>query len=283
MNCLKFSELITYQNQELGHSQSVERHLETCSDCRKKLQDIEKLAALLKMNSSFKPAQHSSECYNDFQLLDVIEAKSNNKIRKEYYSHVSQCDFCLDRLVALEDMLHELKCEGLIPSQKILWERIIEVVATGHSKIKKRLNGVWKVLGSPSPVYRWAGVAVVIFAVSFGLWQTLKNDRIPFTTRESRLENQIILLSPENRSVITKPTRLEFEWSGIEKTTLYNFVLLDENGSIIWEKKTDHTKLILPNDIQLQPSMIYFWQVEAVMDFGIAIQSEMANFVFAPN
>jgi len=278
MKCLTFTDIVNYlkQTQNMKKKEAIEQHLQTCSKCRKMIEEFEKIRKLKMMENGNK----TDSCFDEIDLIEYLEARHNVKTHQKYYAHLSQCNYCLDRLIVLESMLNELKNEGLIPVQKSFGEKIAELIVTGKTKIKENLSGFRKWLPSPAPAYRWGGVAFLVLLISLTVFQLLQEDKAPMTTRESTFENEIQLRSPKNRSIVTNLSRLNFEWSAVQKVSAYNFVLIDINGMIIWEKKTNRSELRLPDDIQLQSSMTYFWQVKACIDFGITIQSEMSNFIY---
>ncbi len=281
MKCLKFSDVINYQQQK--QNQPIEYHLKTCSKCRNKVEDFERLSTILKLNGAFRSGPKTDSCFDDMQLVEYIETKAGKGIQKEFLIHLSQCDYCLNRLISLEDMLSELKIEGLIPTSETFWGKIGSIIEGVTNKIKEYFEIIWGKIGSPSPVYKWASMVAIIIVICLVVPQQLKENNHPLNTRETNIDNNIRLFSPENKSIIKKSSQLEFKWSPIKKIASYNFLLLDEYGNIIWEESTDQTTLKLPDNIMLHPSITYFWQVEVLLDFGTSIQSEMANFIYYEN
>ncbi|MBC8185301.1 hypothetical protein H8E88_29760 [candidate division KSB1 bacterium] len=281
MKHLTFYDLVSYQQKK--QNQPFEDHLKTCLKCRKKVEEFEKLSTFLKMSGAVRSGPKSNSCFDDLHLLEYLEARQDKKIQKAYLAHLSQCDSCLSRLIAIEGMLNELKIEGLVPTSETFWGKIGSIIEVVTSKIKKKFGITWGKVHSPRPVYKWAIMAAIIIVICLVVPQQLKENNDPLTTRETTVENNIRLFSPENKSIIRKSSQLEFKWTEIKKITSYNFLLLDENGNIIYEVSTEQTTLKLPGNIILRPSITYFWQVEAVLDFGNSIQSEMAKFIYHPN
>ncbi len=131
---------------------------------------------------------------------------------------------------------------------------------------------------SIQPAYRWAGIILIIIVLSFSLMLQDKFVNDGLITREPNInQTQVELNSPTNGSSIGSGT-CEFEWKGSEYFSSYTLLILDSGGNIVREKKTDQTKLTFLSEIQLQPSMTYFWQVEAFFENGGSVLSEMASF-----
>ena len=233
----------------------------------------------MRSNVSFQKRQETTGCYDDAGLLSYLEGKISFRSRKEYHFHLSQCEFCLGRVVAFDGLVHELRSEGLIPSEQGFLEKIRETVSSGTNTASDKLRKLGDILGSPKPIYRWTGAALVVLLIGLVLYQPVNDEQAPLITRESTSEFQIHLVTPANKSVvdIRQP---EFTWTAPENVSSYNFLLLNSNGGIIWEKRTSQNELILPPEMKLQSSMMYFWQVEGIYELGESILSDMKSFTY---
>ncbi len=278
MPCLSFSELIDQKKQ--FENQKISAHLQTCPKCREKIENLKNLQSFLQENNSPKFEKNTERCYDDSQLVSFIEKRKKSRSTNDFYIHLSQCDSCLNRHVALENMLHEFKKEGLIPKQSGSLDKIYDTLLLITHSAKEKFRAIWSILSAPGPVYRWSGFAVIVIAAGLLLFKPFQNQESPFITRESKLENQIKLIEPQNRTTIFNITELEFKWSEIENITSYNLTLLDSDGTIIWEQKTDQTSLNLPQKVKLETAKTYFWQIEAVFDFNKFILSELTSFTY---
>ncbi len=278
MQCLEISDLIAYFNDTLkpGEKDKFENHLQSCQKCSKKLSVYKKFKSTLSKNIFYNPAAKSGECYDELQLTQYLFTKSKSKQRKEYHLHLNRCDSCLDKLVTLRTMLGELKTEGLILPDEKKWAGFKTVFET----IKTKLTSFWDLFLIPRPVYRFAGLFVSVVVVGLVLQQTFRANKVPQTSRDSRIQSQIQLISPAHESLVSDSSSPEFEWSGNDQSYSYNFILLDSQGEIIWEEKTKDNKLKLPENIQLQSSMTYFWQVETFVDYGTSFMSDISRFTY---
>ncbi len=118
MPCLSFSELLEPNNQ--AEEQKVAGHLQSCPKCREKFENFKNLQTFLQKNQSHKFEKATEHCYDKFQLVSFIEKKQKLKSSKDYYIHLSRCDSCLNRHVALENLLYELKKRKIDSSRERL-------------------------------------------------------------------------------------------------------------------------------------------------------------------
>ena len=248
------------------------------------MEDYTKIRLLLKKTQCYTEFPESEECYDDIIIASYIEGQNKRKERKKFYRHVTRCDVCLDRLIAVESLLRELKSEGLLTNKGGLWPSPGKLISLYITSIEQKLRSLWQIIMKPSPVYRWAGVMLVLLFISLLVLKPDNLREVPIQTREADsdvLEPKIQLLFPANRTII-KIDKPEFRWTQTSITSSYHFLLLNSNGDIVLEKITSDTRMILPNDIHLQPTMTYFWQVEAYFEQGFSIVSDMISFTYAP-
>ena len=281
MQCVNLSKLIAYKSGNLNQIKKgkIENHLQSCPKCSKKVKAYENLRTFIRSNISIQQKQETQDCYDDSQILTYIESPTSTKSKKEVQLHLGECEYCLDRLVSLDSLLHELKAEGLIEVNLGLPERIKQTFTSITGSAGEKVRILWDVLVSPKPVYRWAGFALTVLIIGFIIYQPQSKIQSPLITRESTAELQIQLQAPENQSDV-EGQQLKFSWTKVENISTYNFLLLDSNGDIIWEIKTKKNDVTLPKEIKLQSAMTYFWQVEGNYEFGRSTLSDMEYFTF---
>jgi len=284
MGCLKFSDIIDYHNNTLNEQikAKIDQHLQSCPDCRKKMEDYAKMHLLLKKTQVYTEFPETEKCYDEIIIASYIEGKYKRKEKKKFYKHVTQCDLCLNRLIAVESLLSELKSEGLLTVKGGLWRSLDKLISLYITSIGEKLRSSWQRIMKPRPVYRLAGVMLVLLCISLLVLKPYKLGERPIQTRETDIdviETEIQLLFPANRTTI-KTDKPEFRWTQTSTPSSYHFLLLNSNGDILIEKITSDTRMILPNEIQLQPSMTYFWQVEAYFEQGFSVVSDMIRFTY---
>jgi hypothetical protein len=248
------------------------------------MEDYTKIRLLLKKTQCYTEFPESEECYDDIIIASYLEGQIKRKERKKFYKHVTRCDVCLDRFIAVESLLRELKSEGLLTNKDGLWPRLGKLISLVNTSIEQILRSLWQIIMKPSPVYRWAGVMLVLLFISLLVLKPDNLEEAPIQTRETDndvLKPEIQLLFPANRTII-KVDKPEFRWARKSVSSSYYFLLLNSNGDIVFEKTTPDNRVILPNDIHLQPTMTYFWQVEAYFEQGFSVVSDMISFTYTP-
>jgi hypothetical protein len=284
MKCLNFSQLISYQYQLLkdAEQQEFQQHLLSCPRCQKMVDEFEALQTSLKKTTAYQRPPDSSACYDDLELISFLEGRLKRRAQKIFHAHLARCHTCLDKLISVENLLYELKSEGLLPTEKSKTEITKKFILNILNTAGRKLRSLPDILRVPKPAYRWVGVIFLLALISIPFWRQQRISEDHLTTREpgtNQVETQIRLAVPPNGESVESAIP-EFRWSGSDRFAFYSFLLLDAEGNITWEKKTDLTRLTLPPDIRLQPSMAYYWQVEAFFEDGGSVVSNMAGFVY---
>ena len=284
MKCLTFSKLISYQHHLLkdAEQQEIKKHLLSCPRCQKMADEVAALQTSLKKTTTYRYPSDTSACYDDFELVSFLEGGFKRKVQKNFYAHLAQCHTCKDKLIGAESLLNELKSDGLIPVKKSGGEGARELIMNLLNAAGRKLRSLPDLLRAPKPAYRWVGIILLLalFSIPFLRQGKIIEDFLPTReTQTNQFETQIRLVFPLNRDTV-EGTTPEFRWSGADRFAFYSFLLLDAEGNITWEKKTDQTRLTLPPEIRLQPSMAYYWQVEAFFEDGGSVVSSMAGFVY---
>lgn len=94
---------------------------------------------------------------------------------------------------------------------------------------------------------------------------------------------EIEILAPVG-DIEAPPTRVE--WVEVGGVRDYRFVLLDVDDEPLWEGRFDASPAVLPDSIviQLQPGVVYFWQIEGRSEGGeVVARSARQQFRMRPS
>ena len=282
MKCLTLSRIIAFQNELLSSSEheKISKHLESCPECQKKLKEYKASAALMQKVSPLEHTLDRTRCFTEDQLLYFLEESRPSPAHRQYEHHFAECRQCTDQLVSLETFLYDLKTAGLLSAEKSHHPHTITLQEQLKNRISDKINSWWNSFRVPRLAYQMAGFAVIlIMLITLLDYQgIIKNHWFP-TREPSLIETtaSLNLLSPSDHSLVNS-SELQFNWSSISGATSYTFLLLNEQGDILWEEQTPRTALSLPEEIQLQPSTVYFWQVECQFEAGGSLTSDMSSF-----
>lgn len=284
MKCLTLSRLIAYQNDLLNKSETnkIKHHLQSCKECEQRMKGYGGLNTALQRSSPLDKKIETSRCLDETQLLSFLEGRSNNRKRQEFYHHLAYCPACTEQLIGLEEFLHDLKKEGVLPAEKRIDTNISQYFKEFNNTISDGIISLGSLFKLPRPVYQFVGFVVVLLIVVMVLDHQQFVSNLSFNTREPAVnltESSIRLLAPTNHSTV-KPNTLQFRWTKVSHAASYTFLLLNAQGDIILEQNTDDVKLTFPAHIQLQTPGTYFWQVECLLEQGGSMVSEMASFSF---
>jgi len=283
MKCLNRSQIIYYQDNLLDHllREKIEKHLKTCKRCQEKVDWFEKFEIFFR--NSYHPADNplSDECLDDDQLTSLLEEKISSRTRETFYSHLSKCDACVEKLISTEQFLLDLKQEGLLVHSPEKETKFVDFITHVSNLLLERISYFFAIFRPIRPAYGWAGMIILLLISGIALMGILPSSDIsPIITREIpsvESVSSIQLLDPIGNIKEAKPY-LEFKWLGPAQAVEYNFVLLDSDGKILWEKRTENSEILIPANIKLQNDSVYFWQVEAFFRDGSSVTSRMEHF-----
>jgi hypothetical protein len=282
MNCINLSQFIAYQNNRLTTEEykEISEHIKTCSVCQKNTKEYEQFLLLFKKSYKRSESKNISKCYNDSDLLNFIESKASQKSQTTFYSHLLECQFCMDRMLSLQQDFNKLRHEGVLTMNESVLDKIRGFISNIVVNITAKLKPLWTTPKVLRPVYGWMGLLLVL-CISMIAMITINNSKEkPIITRDNQFEKnqrQVLLIHPENNSQLNIHNT-EFKWKAPEEIISYNFFLLDARGNILWETKTKNKQIILPENIILNNNYLYFWRVEALYEDGTSILSPMMSF-----
>jgi hypothetical protein len=282
MKCLNLSRIIAFRSELLSKTEMgrINEHLQSCNQCKKKLREFEETKNLLHRVLSLRDEGDDTGSLDDTQLLTFLAEDLPGRGRKEFYQELLKSPASLDQLISIEKMLNELKTNGSpekVKQPELLRESLFDRFKNSMITLGQTIDSLFRI---PRPVYSLVGIFLILMTFFFVLDHQQFISKLPFNTRESTIDDHtstIQLLIPSNRSSVM-PDQLRFNWTPVSNISSYNFILLNENGDIVWEQKTPTAGLTLPEDIRLKSSFTYFWQVECLFENGGSMLSEMASF-----
>jgi len=280
MKCLNTKQIFEYCNRIVTgkEKKEIDNHLQECQQCKNKLMSFKRFYGSILSTLQLEDSIPTKQCYDENDHIAYLSGHFSGRRKKQYFTHINQCDFCLSKLITIEEYLYELKVEGLLGKTG---DNIFTLIS---SHIKEFVNGVkslFDMLTKPQPVYRWSGLAVIIIVLCLVLVQSDISTFNPFVTRETAdqyLVPEIKLISPKNKSTVEN--KVKFQWQDSPDIKNYVFLLLDSDGNIVLNEKTPRNKLRLPEKIKLVPKTNYFWQIEGLTKNGATITSDMFFFKY---
>ncbi|MBN2412707.1 hypothetical protein JXQ31_13550 [candidate division KSB1 bacterium] len=283
MKCLNIKQIFDYCNRTLidKENKEIQKHLQECQQCKNKLLLFKRFYGSILSTQQIGDSTPTKQCYDENDHIAYLTGHFSGKRKKQYFTHLSQCELCLSKLIIIEEYLHELKSERLIGKNDIR-EHIYDFISSHAKDFVTGVKSLFDRLTKPQPGYRWAGLAVIIIVLCMVLVQSDISTFNPFVTRESTeqyIVPEIKLISPKNNCTVGN-NNFKFQWQDSPDIKNYVFLLLDSDGHIIMNQKTSKNKLKLPENIKLVPKTNYFWQIEGLTKNGATITSDMFFFKY---
>ncbi len=282
MNCINLSQFIAYQNGKLTpvEHKKIKEHIEVCSVCQKNVEEYIRFLSLFKKSYQRYQSRDVSQCYEDTDLLNFIEGKSSQKSRATFYSHILECQSCMDRTLSLQRVFNELRQGDVLISHERLWDKTRRFISDTGVTLIEKLQPLWTAPKILRPAYAWVGLILLLCISMIAIINIDTSNETQIITRDNQFDvahREVQLIHPANKSELNIH-KTEFQWSAPKKTVAYKFFLLDARGNILWETRTKNKRLILPDSIRLDNNHLYFWRVEALFDDGTSMPSPMISF-----
>jgi hypothetical protein len=232
------------------------------------------LISNLLRRSLFRPESAIGACPEERTYADLMGGTLAEEERARTLGHLAKCQKCLDLVACL-----------------------VEVEAQPQDHTPDELLAAAMKLGTEQksvPIfsrYQWqtslAAAAGIVLLVSVLVTQYPQSDNgisggeqsssTQTETESVRLKRQdgdgLSMLFPADGAVI-EPSQTEFRWSGVDRSLYYEIQVLSESGDIVWEGRTEDTRMQLPTGIELEPEQGYFVWVRVYLPDGKTIKSK---------
>ena len=224
------------------------------------------------------PGEHRLAAYADSRLAGA------EKDRLE--EHLAGCDYCLDQVAFLSRM-RDTRPPEEVPAA--LLARVLEPEVQAAVR--------W-------PAWSWAAAgAAAVFVIAVTLWVQQPGRQAPPiappgavvrppvatpspTESEPPATRQVPaaalpeVLSPRQGSVAA-PGGVEIRWTDVPRSLYYEVQLTTDEGSLVWEGRSELSSLRLPAGVSLLPGRTYYVSVRAYLPEGKSLKSPVVGFQVA--
>lgn len=235
-------------------------------------------------------------CPDDSELAAYADHRlaENEKARLE--AHLADCGFCLGQVAFLvraqgaelpQDVpgpmlarARELASSGTTARSSRAW-RWQALVATAACLVIVGLVTLRQPQRPPAPPTRPKALAPASLPPSAGA-PPAEIQTVPPRAARNAPTGLLppVVISPRDGAVVSS-TKLEFRWKPVQGCIYYEVRLLDAEGSVVWEQRTESTSMNLPAEVSLKAGQKYFVWIKAVLAGGAALQSKAVGFILA--
>jgi len=71
-------------------------------------------------------------------------------------------------------------------------------------------------------------------------------------------------------------------WSSVPHADQYRVTLFDRDGSVVWRTQSTDTTVLVPDTVRLVRGVPYYWKVDARIELGRMVSSELTSFTLDP-
>lgn len=238
----------------------------------------EKLPDLLRTLPT-NAAVRTSDCPDNHELAASVDGQLEGESANKFADHLAHCGFCMTQ-VGLLNRLHQS-----VPEQQV--SEFVLARARRMGERNKR----------PAFPYasRWASAAVIILAFlvvfkwdSPSLVNPQTTDKTSHglsseTLDQSQIRNrQLNILQPRvlapATGAIIDPSKAVFQWTEVSGSLYYDVRVVTDGGDLIWKARVEDTELGLPDNLQLDPDVEYYFRVDAYLVTARSIRSQHVLF-----
>jgi hypothetical protein len=228
-------------------------------------------------------ARRGWRCPDETRLAAYVDGTLGGTLRESLQNHLADCGFCLGQ-VGFLSRAGELGPPPAVPTHLLALAQGERPGLLGH-------------LRPATLVAATAGLVLALAVVSpRGREESLPGvpgfDRSD-TASPAAPSADRILRNGQNAAGdprIFRPSEgenvpragLDLRWREVAGSLFYTVQLLDSKGDVVWEGRTECTRLTLPAEVALAPGQTYFAWVLAHLPSGASVRSPAVGFRVAP-
>lgn len=226
-----------------------------------------------------KPAERTPECPDEHELAASADGKLADQNNNSITSHLANCDFCLAQVALLK------RIDRVEPEKQVS-----EFVLARAKRMGRRKQNPGFRHAS-----RWASAAVIVVAVlvvsrwnspvvvepeATGDTKSLSAPEVggPDQVRSRNLNiSKPRVLTPVTGAIMSLDD-LVFRWTEVSGSLYYDARVVNSGGDLVWQARVQETELELPEQLQLNPDVEYFFRVDAYLASARRVSSEHVLF-----
>jgi len=222
------------------------RHVGECATCRTEIEALQEAAGLLRGPSVLEQRTKTPDCPDELIIADFVDGRLTPPSRAPVVAHLLTCARCRALVKASSALAHP--AAELRPQPFRRWSR-------------------WSL-----PVGLAAAATLVLLLLRGG------RDVESPTLREPTVTSTIapVPITPPRDASVARVDRLV--WSSVPGAVRYRLRLYDHEGFTLWTVETADTSVALADSVRLQPSVPYFWRVEAQAEWMRWAASDLVAF-----
>ena len=225
--------------------------------------------------SVFRLDPATDKCPEETEYAGMVDGTLPDVARARLTDHLAHCQKCLDLVTCLVSVQDR-------PDAHVPQELLAAALKLGS---KEKPTGRFPARFQWHTALAAAAGVILVVGILFTQYPQLSDIVLrsePSQSADSasqavRLNRQgqdhlnMIFVSPGAAIDSQSP---EFRWSGVDQSLYYEIQVLSDNGDIVWEGRTEETRLQLPAEFQLDHNKEYFVWVRAYLPDGKTIKSK---------
>ncbi len=222
-------------------------------------------------------------CPSEMELAAYTDNRLGKAERQRLQSHLADCAYCLDQVASLA-RLGDAEILEQVPADLVVRAR--ELPARNKGLFVRWHAWAWT-----------TGAATAGFLLAVALWvnqpaprgQSLEPPAVNVPAPLVRPPSEHVrstategaspeLIFPQEGARIS-PGELEFRWAAVSRSLFYEVRILDEDGGLLWEGRTEAASLKPPATLMLKEGRQYYISVRANLPEGQTIRSRTQGFI----
>ncbi len=224
--------------------------------------------------SVMRPNVAKDKCPQESEDAGRIDGRRPDEARARVADHLARCQKCLDLVIFLVRVQDQ-------PQDHVPQELLAAALKLGSDSRVVRIPArfQWQTaLAAAAGVILVAGVLFTQYPQISDVFLPSDPSQPADAESESvringRGQDRLSILFPAQGAAIDS-SKPEFRWSGVDQSLYYELQVLSDNGDILWEGRTEETRLQLPSEFKLDRDTSYFVWVRVYLPDGKTIKSK---------